>query len=335
MNTITKPENIILKTKSNEVKENGIVSIAVNAIGIRDSHGHTSMSGSFNKTLKENFKRVKHFLNHNTSWLIGCPLSGEEVNKLLVMESQLNLDVERGQEVYSFYKLYQENNMTLEHSVGVEIVKEDPKIKGNILEWRMWEFSTLYDWGANPNTGLLNLKQLQFENDPQKSIKFLKDALKLKFKDQTLETYENYLTLIEKAMKKEVELVTCDCGITFDYNSIHEQTLQETVLEILRDKINWETYRITEDALNELTPELQQQIMDILANANLTKKSLTDITNYVRCPGCYSKIYRNEIINPKENTSIFIEPSNDTQMKSHQSGTFTVENLSKVLKGNI
>ena len=328
-----KPLNYIVKTKSNKVDEKGVVTIAINAIGNLDSHGDISASGSFDKTLKENFKRTRHFLNHDQSILIGCPLEGWEENRLVLMKSELNLDVEKGKEAYSFYKLYQKNDMTLEHSVGVEKIKQDPKDERVVTEWKLWEFSTLYNWGSNPNTPLLDLKKLQFENDPQKSIKFLRDALKMKFKDETLQTYENYLTLIEKAIKKEVELVTCQCGLTFDYNSVRELTLQDQVLEIAREIINWETYKITEEALNELTPEIQQEILDILANANLTKKSLTDITNFVRCPNCYSRVYRNEIINPIQyKTMVNIEPPASTQtVQSRQDATLTAKNLLKVL----
>jgi HK97 family phage prohead protease len=325
--------NYIIKTKSNKVDDKGVVTIAINAIGNLDSHGDISASGSFDKTLKENFKRSRHFLNHDQSILIGCPLEGWEENRLVLMKSELNLDVEKGKEVYSFYKLYQKNDMTLEHSVGVERIKQDPKDERVVTEWKLWEFSTLYNWGSNPNTPLLDLKKLQFENDPQKSIKFLRDALKMQFKDETLQTYENYLTLIEKAIKKEVELVTCQCGLTFDYNSVRELTLQDQVLEIAREIINWETYKITEEALNELTPEIQQEILDILANANLTKKSLTDITSFVRCPNCYSRVYRNEIINPIQyKTMVNIEPPASTQtVQSRQDATLTAKNLLKIL----
>lgn len=184
--------DLIVKTKSNEVNDAGIVTIAVNAIGNLDSHKQISATGSFDKTLVENFKRTRHFLNHDRDILIGCPLSGKEENKLIVMKSEMNLDIEKGRDVYSFYKLFQKNDMTLEHSVGVEPVKFDKSDKRIVLEWRMWEFSTLYDWASNPNTPLLDLKQLQYKDDPQRSINFIKEALRLKFSDKILETFENY-----------------------------------------------------------------------------------------------------------------------------------------------
>ena len=53
-----------MKTKANDVDEQkGIVTIAVNGIGIKDTQGDISDSGSFNKTINEFFlKRGKHLL---------------------------------------------------------------------------------------------------------------------------------------------------------------------------------------------------------------------------------------------------------------------------------
>ena len=50
------------KTKANDVDdEKGIVTVAVNGIGVKDSQDDISMPGSFNKTLKENIGRMRWF----------------------------------------------------------------------------------------------------------------------------------------------------------------------------------------------------------------------------------------------------------------------------------
>ena len=49
--------SILFKTKSTDVDEKGIVKVAVNGIGIKDSDGDISSPGSFSKTLQENFNR--------------------------------------------------------------------------------------------------------------------------------------------------------------------------------------------------------------------------------------------------------------------------------------
>ena len=68
--------SILFKTKSTDVDEKGIVKVAVNGIGIKDSDGDISSPGSFSKTLQENFNRCKWFLNHDKTKLLGCPIEG-------------------------------------------------------------------------------------------------------------------------------------------------------------------------------------------------------------------------------------------------------------------
>ena len=67
-------QRLLYKTKANDLDETrGIVTVAVNGIGIVDSQNDISMPGSFNKTLKENITRMKWFLNHDTTQLLGVP----------------------------------------------------------------------------------------------------------------------------------------------------------------------------------------------------------------------------------------------------------------------
>ena len=86
-----KIKSLQYKTKANDVDEKGIVTVAVNGIGVKDSQNDISMPGSFNKTLKENIGRMRWFLNHRTDQLLGVPLSGKETEGNLVMVGQLNL----------------------------------------------------------------------------------------------------------------------------------------------------------------------------------------------------------------------------------------------------
>ena len=53
-----KIKSLQYKTKANDVDEKGIVTVAVNGIGVKDSQNDISMPGSFNKTLKENIGRI-------------------------------------------------------------------------------------------------------------------------------------------------------------------------------------------------------------------------------------------------------------------------------------
>ena len=112
-----KTKNLQYKTKANDVDEKGIVTVAVNGIGVKDSQKDVSMPGSFNKTLKENIGRMRWFLNHRPDQLLGVPLSGKETEGNLVMVGQLNLEKQIGRDTLADYKLFAENGRTLEHSI--------------------------------------------------------------------------------------------------------------------------------------------------------------------------------------------------------------------------
>lgn len=283
---------IRLKTKSNKVEDNGIVTVAVAAFGNEDSQMDISMPGSFGKTLKENRRRFKHFLNHNQDFLIGCPLDAWEDKEHLVFKSEMNLDTELGRDVYSNYKLYQKNGLTLEHSIGVEDVKRDPFDRRKVLEWRLWEFSTLYSWGANERTPLLDLKQLDFSCNPNLAIKYINDALRLRYTDEKLAQYENYLHLLEKAMEGSAGLVACDCGLKFDYGSVPEETLEKQVLEVARDMVRWRANGAVEMEIAKLDPQIREHVSELISKG----LDLERLTSFVYCPRCGRRLYRSDII---------------------------------------
>jgi HK97 family phage prohead protease len=155
-----------LKSQIKDIDDKGVVVVAANAFGNVDDQGDVSVQGSFAKTLQENFKRIKWFLNHDTNKLIGVPIEGKEDGHFLRLTGKLNLNKEIGRDVYEDYKLYAEYGKTLEHSIGVDAIKYD--IDGQlrkVTEWKMWEYSTLTSWGANEKTPMLALKSMSEELD--------------------------------------------------------------------------------------------------------------------------------------------------------------------------
>ncbi|MFO7737585.1 MAG: hypothetical protein R6V46_03860, partial [Desulfatiglandaceae bacterium] len=62
-------------------------------------------------------------------------------------------------------QLYAEHGKTLEHSIGVEPLKRDEQDNRYVKEWRLWEYSTLYGWGANANTPLVGIKSMTEAKD--------------------------------------------------------------------------------------------------------------------------------------------------------------------------
>jgi len=156
-----KEKFITIEKEIKDVDEKkGIVTMYVNAYDNEDSDGDISVKGSFKKTIKENFDRIKHLLNHNTQQLLGLPLEMLEDDFGLLVTSQMNLKKQLVKDVFEDYRLFAEHNRTLEHSIRVQAVKRDSTDEKKVLEWKMWEYSTLYGWGANPETPLVNIKDL-------------------------------------------------------------------------------------------------------------------------------------------------------------------------------
>lgn len=156
--------NKSIRSQIKDVTNKGIVTVAANAFGNVDSQGDISVYGSFSKTIKENFGRVKWLLNHDTTLLLGVPVSAQETPQYLEITGQLNMNKEMSRNIYEDYKLYAEYGKSLEHSIGVSAIKWaiDGDIR-TVSEWKLWEYSTLTAWGANENTPMLSIKDANSE----------------------------------------------------------------------------------------------------------------------------------------------------------------------------
>lgn len=319
-----KTKNLQYRTKANDVDEKGIVTVAVNGIGVKDSQNDISMPGSFNKTLKENIGRMRWFLNHRTDQLLGVPLSGEEKEGNLVMVGKINLEKQIGRDTLADYKLYAENGRTLEHSIGVKAIKRDTVDPQKVLEWKMFEYSTLTSWGSNPQTFLVNLKS-GTQEQVKDAVGFIKKAFRQHgYSDERLKEYDMQLEILLKALNGG-NIVTCpSCGYQFDYDSVPEHTFSQQVLEMAAQYQRWITEDIVREEINRLSPEIRNNVVSIIdavkaEGKGFSEKSLQDVMAFVRCPHCWAKVYRTSslIQNPaSEDTSKSSEPSSDTQEKN-------------------
>lgn len=334
-------QRLLYKTKANDLDEaKGIVTVAVNGIGIVDSQNDISMPGSFNKTLKENIGRMKWFLNHDTTQLLGVPLEGEERDGNLVMTGKLNLAKQIGRDTLEDYKLYASAGRTLEHSIGVQAIKRDPEDKRKVLEWKMWEYSTLTSWGSNPQTFLVGIKN-DNPSDVRANIEFIRNALKMRYSDERLKQYEMRLDMLNKALEGAV-VVTCPyCGEEFVWDEAERHTFDQQVLDAAGSYLSWLADGIVREEMNKLKPEIRAAVLAILSpvlskcdgkiDAKLVQKSLTDLTEYAYCPHCYARVYSSSITLGQETPAAEKtedEPSEDTrdedeeQEKKAAAGTF-------------
>ena len=320
--TMEKIKSLKLRTKANEVdEEKGIVTVAVNGIGVKDSQNDISMPGSFNKTLRENMNRMRWFLNHRTDQLLGVPLSGEERDGNLIMTGKINLEKQIGRDTFADYKLYAENGRTLEHSIGVQAIKRDSVDSCKVLEWKMFEYSTLTAWGSNPQTFLVNLKSATADQ-VRDAVDFIRKAFKERgYSDERLKNYDMELNLLLKALNGD-DIVTCPhCNHQFDYKEQFQHSFSQQVLDYANDYTRWLTERIVAEQIRALEPEVREEVTAIIdaikaKGEEINEKSIADVMEYVRCPNCWAKGYKaNKIIQePASDSSV--EPSDDTQPKN-------------------
>lgn len=300
-----KLSNIFLETKSVDATEKGIVTVAVNGIGVEDSDGDISASGSFDDTLKD-MSRMKWLLNHDRTQLLGCPLEGKEDGGNLVMVGKLNLKKSIGMETLSDYQLYAECGKTLEHSVGVRAMERDTKDKRVVKKWLMMEYSTVL-WGANPQTFLMDIKEMKGD-DLKSHLKMMRKALNGRYSDEKLKALESNLLIIEKALLGDGIVQCSHCGLAFDYSTVPEESLESQVLEAAGDYARWMADDIVRAEMQKLKPEIQERVLAIIDQ----NKSLDDVSSFVRCPKCYARIYRSNtllgddvpVVEEKENKNL-------------------------------
>lgn len=290
-------KSLNLQTKTNDVDEKGIVTVAVNGIGIEDSQHDISMPGSFDETLKNDIGRMRWFLNHRQDLLLGVPLEGKEENGNLVMRGQINLEKQIGRDTLADYKLFAEHGRTLEHSIGVKAIQRDTADKRKVLKWFMGEYSTLTNWGSNPQTFLVNIKSAT-PDQVREAVDFIRMAFKERgYTDERLKNYDMELNLLLKSLEGGTIVACPHCGMQFDYDAEPEHTFSQEVIDNASSMLRWITEGIVHQEMQKLTPEIRAGVLSILdsfkgTSNELSVKSITDLLHYVRCPHCCSRVYR-------------------------------------------
>ena len=117
--------------------------------------------------------------------------------------------------------------------------------------------------------------------------------------------------------------MTCPhCGLSFDYNSVPEETFENQVLDSVGNYARWIAEDVVSAEMARLKPEIQEQVLNIISS----KKSIEELAAYVRCPKCYARIYKSFI---NKNT----EPPEGTRQDGSRKSTSLLEGLA--IKGLI
>ena len=201
-------------TEIKELDEKGVVTFYASVFGNKDYGGDIIEQGAFSKTIRENFKNIRHFKHHDSWKMVGVLTELTEDNYGLLAKSKLILNTQLGKETYEEYKAMVEAGKSMDHSIGYRTIRFEEENRDNenytrrLKELKLMEVSTLTAWGMNPLAQTVSVKsfdQLDL-NQLLTEEKYYRLLLNAKFTDAKLEHIEglkNYLEslIIERAAK--------------------------------------------------------------------------------------------------------------------------------------
>ncbi len=183
-----KQSNLELK----DLDENkGVVVAYANVYNFKDSDGDISAFGSFDKTVTENFKRIRVLKDHNPTMMVGVPLSIDtKDNYGLLTTSKFNLNKSLGKDMFTDIKLMHESGLNAELSIGYKVMQRDQKDKSIIKEYKLMEYSFLSSWGANQLSTVQDIKSIKSHYG---IMELIEKSYNLDYSDERLRQIENLL----------------------------------------------------------------------------------------------------------------------------------------------
>lgn len=166
----------------------GIVVAYANTYNVRDADGDISAPGSFEKSVKENFKRIKVLQDHNQKLKLGVPLEIDTKDPIgLLTTTQFNMQKSLSRDAFTDIKLEHENGLSSELSVGYKVFERDIKNKSIVKQYKLWEYSFMSTWGANQFSKVQGVKHLK---DVPHFVDLLVKAYDLDYSDERLRKIE-------------------------------------------------------------------------------------------------------------------------------------------------
>jgi HK97 family phage prohead protease len=182
-------------------EKKGVVTAYANAYNFKDSDGDISAFGSFEKTVIENFKRIRVLKDHNPTMMIGVPLTIDTKDTYgLLTTTQFNMNKPLGKDMFTDVKLMHENNLNAELSIGYNVLQRDQKNKSIITEYKLMEYSFLSSWGANELSTVQGIKSIKSHYG---FMELLTKAYNLDYSDERLRGIESLLKMASMEMDGE------------------------------------------------------------------------------------------------------------------------------------
>lgn len=173
----------------------GVVTAYANVYNFKDSDGDISAYGSFDKTVTENFKRIRVLKDHNPTMMIGVPLSIDTKDSYgLLTTSKFNLNKSLGKDMFTDVKLMHESGLNAELSIGYKVMQRDVKDKSIIKEYKLMEYSFLSSWGANQLSTVQDIKSIKSHYG---LMELIQKSYNLDYSDNRLRQIENLLKSLD------------------------------------------------------------------------------------------------------------------------------------------
>lgn len=176
-------------------EKKGVVTAYANVYNFKDSDGDISAYGSFDKTVNENFKRIRVLKDHNPTMMIGVPLVIDTKDTYgLLTTSQFNLNKDLGKDMFTDIKLMHESGLNAELSIGYRVMQRDQKDKSIIKEYKLMEYSFLSSWGANQLSTVQDIKSIKSHYG---LMELIQKSYDLDYSDERLRQIENLLKSLD------------------------------------------------------------------------------------------------------------------------------------------
>jgi HK97 family phage prohead protease len=205
MNDIYKIKSFDLAIKDVDMEGRTVVQ-AFTKYNVIDADGDIGRKGMFNKTWSENMSRIKHLLNHDTTKPVGKVEKMWDDNDYAYGKSKIGTH-SLGDD---FIKMA-DSGLITEASYGYKVMKEQKGKDGNeLLEVKLWEWSSLTAWGANQYTPIVSLTKGLTQEEQTDKISTRIKALE-KFCKNTTATDETIeLLLLEIKQLQQLFIQTKD-----------------------------------------------------------------------------------------------------------------------------
>jgi HK97 family phage prohead protease len=181
----------------------GVIVAYANAYNNEDSDKDISAYGSFEKSVSENFKRIRVLKDHNPTMMIGVPLLIDTKDSYgLLTTTQFNMSKDLGKDMFTDVKLMHDNNLNAELSIGYQVLQRDKKNKNIITEYKLKEYSFLSSWAANELATVQNIKGIK---STYGILELIEKSYNLDYSDERLRNIETLLKALSKEPSKDTQ----------------------------------------------------------------------------------------------------------------------------------